>query len=258
MDVNSVQLRGDTIYSFGRALPDGEGHPDSRGYVRRVVVNSDHYPSRGFANTGWDQSNVKRAVEDRVGARGGRSSSTPAAQRVRWPKLRLRPELNDSSRSLIRERRSPRTSTRGILDPSRWTMASAASRARASADLGRRSFILTRGEERPDDEYVRDGSSEHLRVKRTTEGFIDYTREAPNYWDRQRAEEATSPHRTEAVPALRGVRAASSAWSIQMHGGWARERTFRLRASPRADGEVRWRTGLARTRVERTTGACDG
>lgn len=64
LDVNSIELRGDTIYSFGRHFPMAKMVRDANGRVVRVVLNSDTYTgANGWANTGQDQWSVRTSVE---------------------------------------------------------------------------------------------------------------------------------------------------------------------------------------------------
>lgn len=62
IDVNSIVIGGDTIYSFGSHYPMGQIIRRDDGTVRRVVVTSSFYPSRGFAHTPGDQYNVAAAA----------------------------------------------------------------------------------------------------------------------------------------------------------------------------------------------------
>lgn len=59
LQVNSIIVDNDVVYSFGNHYPMGVIQRDSRGRVKRVVLNSDFYPSRGFANTPGDQADVR-------------------------------------------------------------------------------------------------------------------------------------------------------------------------------------------------------
>jgi hypothetical protein len=63
-EVNSIIIEGDAIYSFGRHYPMGRIIRREDGTVRRVVVTSSFYPSRGFADTPGDQSNVLMYARD--------------------------------------------------------------------------------------------------------------------------------------------------------------------------------------------------
>lgn len=62
--VNSIEITRDAIYSFGHHYPMGRIVRDAEGNVRRVVVTSASYPSRGFANTPGDQWAVIAAARD--------------------------------------------------------------------------------------------------------------------------------------------------------------------------------------------------
>lgn len=62
-EVNSIEVAGDVIYSFGRHYPMGRIVRNERGRVRRVVVTSSFYPSRGFGSTPTDQWSVKVYAE---------------------------------------------------------------------------------------------------------------------------------------------------------------------------------------------------
>lgn len=67
LDVNSVQVRGDIVYSFGRHFPMGMIQRNAKGQCVRVLINKDHYTgANGFANTGSDQSNVYSEALARV------------------------------------------------------------------------------------------------------------------------------------------------------------------------------------------------
>lgn len=64
LTVNSIIVERDVVYSFGRHFPMGVIQRRSDGRVKRVVLNSDSYGSRGWANTPGDQWNVKLAARD--------------------------------------------------------------------------------------------------------------------------------------------------------------------------------------------------
>jgi len=66
LHVNSVHCEGDAIYSFGHHFPMALIERAPSGRVKRVILNTDNYPHRGWANTSGDQYNVKHAVMDRV------------------------------------------------------------------------------------------------------------------------------------------------------------------------------------------------
>lgn len=66
LDVNSVQISRDAIYSFGHHYPMGKIFRNEDGSVRRVVLTSDYYPSRGFASTPTDQGNVHACAAEAV------------------------------------------------------------------------------------------------------------------------------------------------------------------------------------------------
>lgn len=67
LDVNSVLVRGDIVYSFGHHFPMGMIQRNAKGQCVRVLVNCDRYtgPS-GFANTSGDQWNVMAEARERV------------------------------------------------------------------------------------------------------------------------------------------------------------------------------------------------
>lgn len=65
--VNSIIVRNDTVYSFGTHYPMGKIFRWlDTGKVRRVVITSDFYPSRGFASTPTDQGNVESCAREAV------------------------------------------------------------------------------------------------------------------------------------------------------------------------------------------------
>lgn len=66
LDVNSIVIARDTVYSFGYHYPMGRIIRDEKGRARRVVLNSDYYPSRGFASTPTDQGNTESAARNAV------------------------------------------------------------------------------------------------------------------------------------------------------------------------------------------------
>lgn len=229
MDVNSVQLRGDTIYSFGSHFPMAKVIRDSRGYVRRVVVNSDHYPARGFGNTGYDQSNVRRATEDRVGRarRKIQLDHLPLTEYGHHPALRLRPELND-----LEPEPYPRTTIPTYFyaaDPGPEPVddgVGCIADTREAHTWVEEKFVME-GEQLPGDEYVRDaistsGERKWIYVKRTTEGFICWRREAPNYWDRQEADKSEVRIELKQCPHCEAFAQLHARWNVQMNGGWGR------------------------------------
>ena len=66
IEVNSIIVANDVVYSFGHHYPMGMAVRDDNGRVRTVILNADFYPSRGFANTPGDQSNVRSLAHDAV------------------------------------------------------------------------------------------------------------------------------------------------------------------------------------------------
>lgn len=63
---NSVRIYGNMICSFGSHFPMGIIVRDSTGRVRRVIVNNDRYPDRGFASTPSDLGHVHAAAREAV------------------------------------------------------------------------------------------------------------------------------------------------------------------------------------------------
>jgi hypothetical protein len=76
-NVNSICLSAGEIQSFGSHYPLAKCFRRDDGTVRRVVLTTSYYPSKGFASTPSDQWNVKAAV------RGGRR--TRPARRAEDP-----------------------------------------------------------------------------------------------------------------------------------------------------------------------------
>lgn len=66
INVNSIIVRGDTVYSFGSHFPMGIIQRDSRGRCVRVLLNSDTWPGGGFANTGGDQWSCRSEAQARI------------------------------------------------------------------------------------------------------------------------------------------------------------------------------------------------
>lgn len=58
IQVNSIIVDNDVVYSFGRHYPMGVIERDSRGKTKRVILNSDFFPVKGWANTPGDQREV--------------------------------------------------------------------------------------------------------------------------------------------------------------------------------------------------------
>jgi hypothetical protein len=71
-NVNSICLSAGEIQSFGSHYPLAKCFRRDDGTVRRVVLTTSYYPSKGFASTPSDQWNVKAAVQEAV-ARGQRA-----------------------------------------------------------------------------------------------------------------------------------------------------------------------------------------
>jgi hypothetical protein len=71
-NVNSICLSAGEIQSFGSHYPLAKCFRRDDGTVRRVVLTTSYYPSKGFASTPNDQWNVKAAVQEAV-ARGQRA-----------------------------------------------------------------------------------------------------------------------------------------------------------------------------------------
>lgn len=66
LTVNSIQVRGDTVYSFGSHFPMGIIIRNAEGYCVRVLLNSDRWPGGGYANTGGDQWSCKLEAQARI------------------------------------------------------------------------------------------------------------------------------------------------------------------------------------------------
>lgn len=71
IDVNSIIVRGDVVYSFGSHFPMGIILRNSQGRCTRVLLNSDWWAGgNGWANTGGDQSSCRMEANERI-ARAG-------------------------------------------------------------------------------------------------------------------------------------------------------------------------------------------
>jgi hypothetical protein len=226
MSVNSVLLRGDTIYSFGTHFPMAKMVRDSAGRVRRVVTNSDHYPARGFGNTPWDQSNVRRAVEDRI-ARAKHKvvhDHLPLSD-FGHSRLQLRPVEND-----IEPDPYPRTEVPVYFEAWNPGPEPVDDGEGCVADTREPhtftdSQYVPKDEVRDDDERLSDreldlGGRVEIFVRRSTEGFIAYTREQPNHWDQQRAKEQEPRTELKQCPHCAAFASRHRAWSVQMNGGY--------------------------------------
>jgi hypothetical protein len=66
---HSVSIHRDTITSYGSHFPMAKIIRDSRGRAKRLVINTDHYASRGFSSTSSHQHAVLNAVQAK--AQGG-------------------------------------------------------------------------------------------------------------------------------------------------------------------------------------------
>lgn len=239
--VNSILCRGDVIYSFGTHFPMARMVRDSHGRVRRVVTNSDHYPSRGFANTPWDQSNVKRAVEDRV-ARAKHKvvhDHLPLSDFDNYRHLRLRPVVND-----IEPEPYPRTEVPVYFEA--WNPGPEPVDDGVGCIVGTRephtfkdTMFVPKDEVREGDERVSDrewthGGVTEVFVRRTTEGFIAYTREHPNYRDEMALREQEPRVELKQCPHCVAFLERQRAWNVQMNGGHVR-----------TNGRYRWFRGFA-------------
>lgn len=66
IEVNSIIVAHDVVYSFGRHYPMGVILRGPTGRARTIILNADSYPHRGFADTPGDQSNVASLAHSAV------------------------------------------------------------------------------------------------------------------------------------------------------------------------------------------------
>jgi uncharacterized C2H2 Zn-finger protein len=257
LSVNSVLLRGDTIYSFGTHFPMAKMVRDSRGRVRRVVLNSDNYPARGWANTGWDQSNVKRAVEDRVERARHKViiDRLPLSEYGIRP-LRMRPALDDIEPDPYPQAEVPVYFEAWNPGPEPVDDGEGCVAGTREPHTFSDTMFVSEDELREDDErlggdFDSPSLGTRIYVRRTTEGFVEYSREHPNHWDQERAKKQEPRVELRQCPHCVAFFSRHRAWNIQMNGGhdWVNGRYRRIPGFKRHQelrakfgGEQGWRT----------------
>jgi hypothetical protein len=226
LTVNSVILRDDTIYSFGTHYPMAKIIRDSQGRARRVVLNSDRYPSRGFANTPWDQSNVKRAVEDRAGRVRHKIvvEQLPLSDYNVWPPLRLRPVENDIEPDPYPQTEVPVYFEAWNPGPEPVDDGEGCIADTREPHTFSDTMFVSEDDVREDDERLggdfESAIGKRIYVRRKTEGFVEYRREHPNHWDLQRAREEDPRIELKQCPHCLAFAQRHRKWDIQMNGGY--------------------------------------
>jgi hypothetical protein len=95
IQVNSIIVRNDTVFSFGSHYPMGVIVRDPHGRPKRVLLNSDWYPSRGFANTPGDQASVRAFAHSYANERGVPVVKIPLSAFSTNGNIRVRPREDD-------------------------------------------------------------------------------------------------------------------------------------------------------------------
>jgi hypothetical protein len=238
IEVNSIIVDLNVVYSFGRHYPMGVIERRANGTVKRVLLTSDHYPSRGFANTPGDQSDVARHAVNRCAQRDIPILYVPLSAYSSDGMIQCRPKPDDPEPTGEREFSVPRRFTRADPGPEpEWEKTSDCIAGTRTA-VGSMEQVYVRSDDvRPSDQIIErdnDDTYEIRRCQRPTRArsvlaYIDRTLEPFNHihvmrwsvkvtdWGRKYEWGANVKKQ---CPHCAAFDSRYSDWHRAMYGGW--------------------------------------